>query len=49
MVPVRNFGLKAMSMGFLVGEDEAVTWRGLRVMQAVQTLLHKVLHPCDLH
>ena len=31
-----------MSMGFLVGEDAPVVWRGLMVMKALQQLLHEV-------
>ena len=29
-------------MGFLVGEDAPVVWRGLMVMKALQQLLHEV-------
>ncbi|XP_071443118.1 iron-sulfur cluster transfer protein NUBPL [Hetaerina americana] len=39
MVPLVNFGIKCMSMGFLVGEKGAVVWRGLMVMNAVERLL----------
>src|ERR1700694_1925508 len=31
-----------MSMGFLVPADNAVVWRGLMVMKALQQLLHDV-------
>lgn len=31
-----------MSMGYLVGEDAPVVWRGLMVMKALQQLLHEV-------
>src|ERR1700753_3291456 len=31
-----------MSMGFLVGDDSPVVWRGLMVMKALQQLLHEV-------
>lgn len=31
-----------MSMGYLVGEDAPVVWRGPMVMKAVQQLLHEV-------
>jgi ATP-binding protein involved in chromosome partitioning len=31
-----------MSMGFLVGEESPVVWRGLMVMKALQQLLHEV-------
>jgi ATP-binding protein involved in chromosome partitioning len=41
-VPLMNYGLKAMSMGFLVPSESAVVWRGLMVMKALQQLLHDV-------
>jgi len=31
-----------MSMGYLVGEEAPVVWRGLMVMKALQQLLHDV-------
>ncbi|KAI9790980.1 MAG: hypothetical protein M1816_004547 [Peltula sp. TS41687] len=31
-----------MSMGYLVGEEAPVVWRGLMVMKALQQLLHEV-------
>lgn len=37
-----NYGVKTMSMGYLVGEDTPVVWRGLMVMKALQQLLHEV-------
>ena len=37
-----NYGLKAMSMGFLVPAENAIVWRGLLVMKALQQLLHDV-------
>lgn len=42
LLPLTNYGVKAMSMGFLVGEDAPVVWRGLMVMKALQQLLHEV-------
>ncbi|KAG0051741.1 hypothetical protein BGZ83_003359 [Gryganskiella cystojenkinii] len=42
LVPLTNFGVKCMSMGFLVGEEAPVVWRGLMVMKALQQLLHEV-------
>ncbi|MCJ1328565.1 hypothetical protein MMC10_005242 [Thelotrema lepadinum] len=42
LLPLTNYGLKAMSMGFLVGEESPVVWRGLMVMKALQQLLHEV-------
>ncbi|KAK3828832.1 MAG: P-loop containing nucleoside triphosphate hydrolase protein [Benniella sp.] len=42
LVPLTNFGVKCMSMGFLIGEEDPVVWRGLMVMKALQQLLHQV-------
>ena len=43
MVPPVNFGVKCMSMGFLVGKDDAVVWRGLMVMSGIQSMLRQVV------
>ncbi len=40
--PIEKFGIKLMSIGFLVSKDEALIWRGPMVMQAVQQLLKDV-------
>ncbi|KAI8589791.1 P-loop containing nucleoside triphosphate hydrolase protein [Geranomyces variabilis] len=40
--PLVNYGVKAMSMGFLVPEGDAVVWRGLMVMKALEQLLREV-------
>nr|QZX63219.1 ATP-binding protein involved in chromosome partitioning NUBPL/IND1 [Halisarca dujardinii] len=42
MIPLMNYGIKCMSMGFLVEERSAIVWRGLMVMSAVQKLLRGV-------
>ncbi|KAI9682402.1 MAG: hypothetical protein M1817_000456 [Caeruleum heppii] len=42
LLPLTNYGLKSMSMGYLVGDDAPVVWRGLMVMKALQQLLHEV-------
>ncbi|KAL1921225.1 uncharacterized protein VTP21DRAFT_10941 [Calcarisporiella thermophila] len=42
LIPLINFGVRCMSMGFLVGEESPVVWRGLMVMKALQQLLHQV-------
>jgi ATP-binding protein involved in chromosome partitioning len=48
-VPLSNFNLKCMSMGFLVDEKAAIVWRGLMVMQAIERLMFKVnWAPLDL-
>lgn len=40
--PLNGYGLKVMSMGFLVEEDTPMIWRGPMVMQAVTQMLHQV-------
>ncbi len=40
--PMENFGLKVMSMGFLVPEDTPMIWRGPMVMSALQQMLREV-------
>ena len=42
LLPLTNYGLKAMSMGFLVPAENPIVWRGLMVMKALQQLLHEV-------
>ncbi|XP_060569949.1 iron-sulfur protein NUBPL-like isoform X2 [Ruditapes philippinarum] len=42
MIPLVNFGIKCMSMGFLVDEKSPIVWRGPMVMGAVQRLLRHV-------
>jgi ATP-binding protein involved in chromosome partitioning len=40
--PVEKFGIKLMSMGFLVPPEVAMIWRGPKVAQAVQSFLGQV-------
>ena len=41
MMPLTNYGLKCMSMGFLVADDAAaVVWRGPMVMGALEKMAH---------
>ena len=40
--PMENYGVKVMSMGFLVPEDSPMIWRGPMVMSAIQQLLREV-------
>src|SRR5437764_6745351 len=40
--PMENYGLKCMSMGFLVPEDTPMIWRGPMVMSALQQMLPEV-------
>ncbi|XP_050418142.2 iron-sulfur protein NUBPL isoform X1 [Patella vulgata] len=42
MIPLMNYGIKCMSMGFLVDEKAAIVWRGLMVMSAIERLLRQV-------
>ena len=40
--PIVKFGIKTMSIGFLVGEDEPMVWRGPMVSSALSQLLGDV-------
>ena len=40
--PLEGYGIKAMSIGFLVDEDKPVVWRGPMVMGAIKQLLEDV-------
>ncbi|HVC56052.1 MAG TPA: Mrp/NBP35 family ATP-binding protein [Stellaceae bacterium] len=40
--PMENFGVKCMSIGFLVAEDTPMIWRGPMVMSALQQMLRDV-------
>ncbi|HEX3537503.1 MAG TPA: Mrp/NBP35 family ATP-binding protein, partial [Stellaceae bacterium] len=42
LIPMQNYGLKVMSMGFLVPEDTPMIWRGPMVMSALQQMLREV-------
>ena len=42
MVPLEAYGLKAMSMGFLVEEETPMIWRGPMVMSALTQMLREV-------
>ncbi|MFO1114683.1 MAG: iron-sulfur cluster carrier protein ApbC [Beijerinckiaceae bacterium] len=42
IIPLEAYGLKAMSMGFLVEERTAMVWRGPMVMSALQQMLRDV-------
>ena len=41
MIPLENYGVKCMSMGFLVKPEKALVWRGPMVMAAVNKLVHE--------
>src|SRR6516225_8528974 len=42
LLPLENYGLRVMSMGFLVPEDTPMIWRGPMVMSALQQMLREV-------
>lgn len=42
MIPQVNYGIKCMSMGFLVDENSPIVWRGPMVISAIQKLLFQV-------
>jgi len=43
ILPFTRFGVRFMSLGFLVDKDAAVIWRGPMVMKAIEQLLRDVL------
>jgi ATP-binding protein involved in chromosome partitioning len=43
MVPAFAHGVKVMSMGFLVGQEEALVWRGPMIHSALRQLLTEVV------
>ncbi|XP_076605328.1 iron-sulfur cluster transfer protein NUBPL [Chaetodon auriga] len=42
MIPLINYGVPCMSMGFLVEDVAPIVWRGLMVMSAIEKLLRQV-------
>ncbi|KAK9817145.1 hypothetical protein WJX72_010281 [[Myrmecia] bisecta] len=42
MIPLENFGVRCMSMGFLLQDDAAAVWRGPMVMSALESFMKKV-------
>ena len=42
LAPLEKFGVKLMSIGFLVEDDAAIVWRGPMVMSAMTQLLREV-------
>jgi len=42
IVPIERYGVKVMSLGFLMGVDQPVIWRGPMVMKAVEQFLQDV-------
>lgn len=49
MLPLTNFGIKCMSMGFLVKPEDSVVWRGPMVMGAIERMIHGTIwNPLDI-
>ncbi|XP_004554727.1 iron-sulfur cluster transfer protein NUBPL [Maylandia zebra] len=42
MIPLTNYGVPCMSMGFLVDDVAPIVWRGLMVMSGIEKLLRQV-------
>jgi ATP-binding protein involved in chromosome partitioning len=42
ILPIEKYGLKAMSLGFIIREDEAAIWRGPMVQSALMQFLTQV-------
>lgn len=42
LIPMENFGVRVMSMGFLVDEDAPMIWRGPMVQSAITQMLNDV-------
>jgi ATP-binding protein involved in chromosome partitioning len=42
VLPLENHGIKTMSIGFMVAEDNPIIWRGPMVMGAIEQLLRDV-------
>ena len=42
IVPIERYGVKVMSLGFLMDVDQPVIWRGPMVMKAVEQFLQDV-------
>ncbi|HEY4942567.1 MAG TPA: Mrp/NBP35 family ATP-binding protein [Rhizomicrobium sp.] len=49
IIPIEKFGIKIMSLGFLIREDEAVVWRGPMVQSALTQMLNdSIWAPLDI-
>lgn len=42
LLPLENFGIQVMSMGFLIDEDSPVVWRGPMIMKTIQQFVQNV-------
>ncbi|KAI5369679.1 Putative iron-sulfur protein NUBPL [Septoria linicola] len=45
LIPLTAYGVKAMSMGFLVPQESPIAWRGLMLQKAMTQLLFEVAWP----
>jgi len=45
ILPIENFGVSMISIGYLIEEDSAMIWRGPMVMQALTQLMQDVEWP----
>jgi ATP-binding protein involved in chromosome partitioning len=43
LLPMENYGVRCMSIGFLIKEDQAMIWRGPMVIGALEQLLRDVV------
>jgi ATP-binding protein involved in chromosome partitioning len=49
MIPPVNYGIKCMSMGFLVNPEDSIVWRGPMVMGGLEKILHGTMwDPLDI-
>lgn len=42
IIPIENFGVRTMSMGFLIDEDTPVVWRGPMIMKTIRQFAENV-------
>nr|KAJ3421245.1 hypothetical protein HK105_004130 [Polyrhizophydium stewartii] len=47
LLPLTNYGVRCMSMGFLVGQDAPVVWRGLMILGMVQNMSFYCCPKCN--
>jgi len=42
LIPIERYGIKCMSIGFLIGEDTPTIWRGPMIMKALEQMFNGV-------
>ena len=42
LIPIKKFGLSIMSLGFMIGEEDAVVWRGPMLIRALKQFVNQV-------